>query len=211
MRKSILAGDSRSKGRTIRRIQNLFRGIKDLSLWSLVALAFVFISVTSLQADPIFNNFGPGDAFDNGDSWTLSYDHTIHHVDEDYAFSFAVSDDYLPGSISSAEGIGFGYNELDLWLRNDAGNTPGSVLESFHFTGTMSGHGFVIAGNSVLQPLLNAGEQYRLAASASGPLGTQANWRGNPIVDVEPITGLVDIGAWYTFTNTWGRFPCPAP
>jgi hypothetical protein len=211
MRKSILVVDSRCKGRTITIEQNLFRGMKDHLLWSLVALAFGFTSVTSLQADPIFNNFGPGDAFDNGDSWTLSYDHTIHHVDEDYAFSFAVSDDYLLGRISSAEGIGFGYNELDLWLRNDAGNTPESVLEGFHFTGAMSGHGSVIAGNSVLQPLLNAGEQYRLAASASGPLGTQANWCWDPSVDVEPITGLVDIGSWYTFTNTWGRFPYPAP
>jgi len=211
MRKPILAGDSRSKERTIIMVQNLFLGMKYPLLWSLVALAFGLTSVTSLQADPIFNNFGPGDAFDNGNSWTLSYDHSIHHVDEDYTFPFAVSDDYLLGSISLAAGIDFGYNELDVWLRNDAGNTPGSVFESFHFTGTMSSRGYVIAGTSVLQPLLNVGEQYRLAAFASGPLGTQANWCWNPIVDVEPITGLVDMGSWYTFTNTWGRFPYPAP
>ena len=211
MRKSILAGDSRSKERTIRRMQNLFLGMKYPFLWSLAAVAFGFASVTSLQADPIFNNFGPGDAFVNGHSWTLFYDHTIHHLDEDHAFPFAVSDDYLLGSISSAAGIDFGYNELDVWLRNDAGNTPGSVFESFHFTGTMSGPWSVIAGTSVLQLLPYAGEQYRLSASASDPSGTQANWCWSPIVDVEPITGLVDMGSWYTFTNTWGRFPYPAP
>ncbi|HCO94931.1 MAG TPA: hypothetical protein DIU00_13430 [Phycisphaerales bacterium] len=209
MRKSIFAGDSRSKERTIRRVQNLFHGMKNPLLWSLTALAFGFTSVRNLQADPIFNNSGPVDAFVNGHSWTLSYDHTIHHVGKDYTFPFAVSDDYLPGSISSA--AGFGYNELDVWLLNEAGNTPGSVFASFHFTGTMSGPWSVIAGTSVLQPLLNSGEQYRLAASASDPPGTQANWCCSPIVDVELITGLVGMGSWYTFTNTWGRFPYPAP
>jgi len=211
MRKSILVGDSRSKERTIIMVQNLFRGMKDSLLWSLVALAFGFASVTSLQADPIFNNFGPGDVFVNGDSWALSYDHPIHHVGEDYAFPFAVSDDYLPGSISFAACINLDFNELDVRRLKNTGNIPGPFSESFHFTGAISGHRSVIAGITALQPLPNAGEQYRLSAFASGPPDTQANWCWNPIVDVKLTTGRVDMGAWYTFSNTWGLYPYPAP
>ena len=191
--------------------RNLFRGMKYPLLWSLFALAFGFASVTSLEADPIFINFGPGDVFVNGNYWTLSHDHPIHHVDEDCAFPFIVSDDYLPGSMSLSAGIYFGSNEFDVWLLNNAGNMPESVLEHFHFAGTMSSHRSAIAGTSELQTLLNAGDQYCLCACVSDPTDTQANCCFNPIVDMGLITGRGDTDSLFTFPNAWGHFTYPSP
>jgi len=86
--------------------------------------------------------------------------------------SFASAANYTLDSISAAltyQGYG-GTNAMDLLLMSDSMGLPGSVIESWHFTDLPrfgTGSQLTIA-SSTLHPLLSAGVDYWVVASAAG-------------------------------------------
>ena len=168
---------------------------------SVLYVVFLALFAVPTQAEIIYDNFGPGDTYNQGSGWTLS-DGSPIGVDWDQGNAFALDSfgmDYYLDTIDLAVGLVSGSNELDLWLMTDSAGQPGTIIESFHFSGEMGSFGYLnppLTANSLLNPLLEADEQYWLIASATGP-DTWAAWNLNS-------TGDVGLRAYRADLDTWG-------
>jgi len=133
----------------------------------LMCAAVVFAGMAGAQAAVIYDNFGPGDTYITWHGWTVglgtSYDY-------DAGESFVPTETYTLDTIELAMWLASGTNELDVWLMSDSGGFPGTVIEAFSFVGEMespaSSISHILLGNSALHPVLEAGTQYWLVASA---------------------------------------------
>ncbi len=126
---------------------------------------FLLAGAAPLGAGIVYSNFGPGDSYNSGAGWTIG--HPDLRMDQGHAFTPVSS--FTLGQIDFALGLASGTNQAELWLMSDAGGEPGSVIESFSFTGTMGAFGDLnppLSATSVLQPELLAGVQYWIIASA---------------------------------------------
>ena len=72
-------------------------------------------------------------------------------------------------SIVIPMGVASGPNEIDVQLLRDAAGLPGSVIESFHIVGLPPLPVANQAFASILQPVLNTGEQYWLSVTGGTP------------------------------------------
>lgn len=101
-----------------------------------------------------------------------------------------------------------GTNQVELWLMSDAGGAPGSIIESFSFTGAMGVLGQMnppLTAVSVLRPELQAGTQYWLIASAPAA-DTDAAWNLNNQGATGPLAFRWSGGAWGITSDTQGAF-----
>lgn|GEM_PF-1805930 len=148
-----------------------------------LAAAVLFLAVGRAGADMIFSTFGSsGDSYDRDSGWGIG-----HSQIGDFAraarFTVTGPQSYSLSLIELAAFLNSGYNQLDVALMSDAGNKPGTILESFSFVGQMGTQPLslnqknpVLVGTSASDPhpLLVAGTSYWLAASV--PDGTSAAW-----------------------------------
>ena len=147
-----------------------------------------------LGAGIIYSNFGPGDSYNLNTGWTIG---TVGlRYEQGHAFTPVSS--FNLGQIDFAIGYLDAPNLVELWLMSDVGGAPGSVIESFSFTGVMGSFGNSnppLSAISLLQPELQAGVQYWIIASAPDT-GTWAAWNQND----QGATGLLASrqsgGAW---------------
>lgn len=122
------------------------------------------------QGSVIYNSFGPGQTYSTN-TWNLGY---FNPGNGTCALCGAVGFNFTPavsGILTSVElpiQWDSGTQALEVDLRSDAGNSPGSIIESFNFT---SGFPGIVTGTSVLHPTLNAGIQYWLTANATSTSG----------------------------------------
>jgi len=162
----------------------------------LLYVAFLVLLAAPAQADIIYDNFGPGDSYQTI-GWTVG---SLFDFDQGNAFAVdSLGMDYYLETIELAVGLVSGPNELDVWLMTDLADEPGTTVESFHITGEMGSFGYLnppLTANSLLNPLLEADEQYWLIASATGP-DTWAAWNLNS-------TGDVGLRAYRADLDTWG-------
>lgn len=165
-------------------------------LWALILV----LSGVPARAVVIYDNFGLGDTYDQNAGATLSTGLPLG-VDWDQGSAFALESvgmDYYLDTIDVAVGLVTGSNELDLWLMTDSAGEPGSIIESFHFSDEMGSFGDLnppLTANSLLNPLLEVGEQYWLIASVPGP-NTWAAWNYNSTGDVGLRAYRSDLGTW---------------
>ena len=181
--------------------------MKKLSVLYVVFLALLAVPT---QADIIYDNFGPGDTYHQNTGWTLSGGSPIDK-DWDQGSAFALDSfgmDYYLDTIDLAVGLVSGPNELDVWLMTDSAGEPDTIIESFHFSDEMGSFGDLsppLTANSLLNPLLEADEQYWLIASATGP-DTWAAWNLNSTGDVGLRAYRADLGTWGVSERTKGVF-----
>ena len=179
----------------------------------IVAILAACVFAIPARADVIvFNNFGPGDSYDTGTASTLGAIST--HPDVAARFSVGATSVYL-ASVDVAITLvqhspstpSPNLNDMDVAVITDAGGLPGSVLEMFDFVDAMGPFGVLnppLHAVSVLRPLLNAGEQYWIAAIVPNPSSTLAGWNYNSIGDTGTSAARENQGSWFATINGGG-------
>jgi len=160
---------------------------------------FLFVLALLVAAAPagagvIYSNFGPGDSYSQGTGLTIGDSGS----DYEQGSAFTPGSSFTLGQIDFAISLVSGTNQVELWLMSDSGGEPGSIIESFGFVGAMGSFGFLnppLSAISVLNPVLQAGVQYWLIASA--PVAdTWAAWNLND----QGATGYL---AWRQSGGAW--------
>jgi hypothetical protein len=156
------------------------------------------------QAQVLFNNFGPDNAYNRGTGWTLGLASPPYIQGE--AFTPGVSAPLT--SIEAAINLVSGPNELTLKLMTDDAGKPGSVIEEWSLSGAMGAFGDsfpTVTVTSVLNPLLSAGTQYWVIAFVSSDTGAAWNW--NSVGDIGPHALSFDGGVeWFVGDDVRGAF-----
>jgi hypothetical protein len=179
-------------------------------------LAFFVLAAGQARADVLYNNFGPGDSYQTGNSWIIGRfpGTSITWVQGD---PFRVTGgDFTLDRLTLALSWVAGPNEADVQLRADAGGLPGATLESFHFSnlGNFGNNNPPVAANSLLHPLLSAGAQYWVTASASDL--TDIAWNLNSTGDRGPHAQSQNGGPFSLVDSDRGAYrveatPSPVP
>lgn len=154
----------------------------------------------------VFDNFGPGDTFIHNGGQAIGVIGWLGSlVVKTAAMPFTSGANYTLDRVELAASLDNGANELDVWLTNTVSGLPGSVLESYHFSGAM---GFfatpnipILSVNSSLHPLLQAGSQYWLLATS---IQAYAVW--NNSTDVGLNVYRFDSDPWTTDDGSVGAF-----
>ena len=177
-----------------------------------LAVAVLLLGTRAALASAIvFSNFGPGQSYDAGLSWSLEASGAPgFETDLDVAMGFVAGANYTLDSIALAAGFDDGRpNELDVSLRAESGGLPGAVLESWTFT-TLGPEGSAnppLTALSVLHPALQAGTEYWLVADLPEPSTEIAGWNTNSIGDLGPVSFNTDLAGWEpAATLTRGAF-----
>jgi hypothetical protein len=182
--------------------------MKNRALLGMAACLLVLGGSGPARADVLFSNFGAGQTYQTGVGWTLSTQ--ASSVGQNFAQgdAFTPSETANVTSVSAAIGLVTGANFIELRLFTDAGGKPGTLLESYDFTGAMGNFGNAnppLTAASTVHPLLTAGQQYWLIAFPSQ--NTWAAWNFNNTGDTGPHALTSDNGTTYQVgTNTRGAF-----
>jgi hypothetical protein len=131
----------------------------------------------------LFSTFGPGDAHQQGGVLVGGPITPGVARQAGYQFAFSGTDPYSLHSVEVAAALllPMTNNRLDMWLMADAGNRPGTVLETFIFVGELGAFGSanpLLVGVSSLRPVLAPNTNYWLVAAA--PADTQVVWHDAP-------------------------------
>ena len=130
-----------------------------------LALCLTAVVSTSVEAVPVYDTFAPGNSYYTGSGWTVGSYAGYFTGD-----AFSVSQDSTLNFIELAAWLVSGTNDLAVTLRADSGGLPGTVLETFSFTGQLApanqtpSSANILTGTSLLNTLLTAGTQYWLIA-----------------------------------------------
>jgi hypothetical protein len=136
----------------------------------------------------LFNNFGPGDAYDVTSGWGVG---AIAGNQEAFALAFTPrGGDYRLNAVALAMGLldRDAPNEFDVRLTTDVGGAPGLPLETIHLSGAVPISGLPnppVLADSATHPLLRADRPYFVAVTA-GTETTGALWNLNSTGDIEP-------------------------
>jgi hypothetical protein len=171
-------------------------------------LIATILGAAHLNAGTIYNTFGSGDSYETGSGSTLGLGNLFGNGGYSDAFEFTPTtsgsvDDILTAIQYIYEpGLATGPNELDVWLMSDDSGSPGSIIESFEYTGTSgSSNESVITLQSTTHPYLSAGTEYWLAAAPVDLLNSWFVWQNND----QGITGSyaqrVGSGSWMDGTS----------
>jgi hypothetical protein len=183
--------------------------------WGL-AVCFVVLAGPPARADVLYNNFGPRDSYGSlGFVIGRAPGDTVTWVQGD-PFRVTGSDFTLDRLTLALSWALTGPNEVDVQFRADAEGLPGATIESFHFSnlGFFGQNHPPVVADSVLHPLLSAGAQYWVTASASDLSAMAWNW--NSTNDVGPHARSQNGGPFDIITINRGAFrvegtPSPAP
>jgi hypothetical protein len=129
----------------------------------------------SAHAGVIYSNYGPGFSYDTNTAWIVDYPGTGFNP----AMPFTPTATATLDAIYLNVGNDLGTSSLDITLRTDSGGIPGAVIESFNVTSVpdaLNGVTFApLQLKSSLNPILSAGQQYWIAATAND-LGAEFGW-----------------------------------
>jgi hypothetical protein len=169
-----------------------------------MALAVLVGATRSGRADVVFNNFGFADGYNFTSGWVIGLDTAQTFWEPGDAFT--VSGDFVLTQITLAASYVSGPNEITVWLMDDASGVPGQVLEQFDFSdlGQFGDFNPPLVAASVLNPILENGNQYWLVASTSD--STTAAWNRNSTGDIGLHAFRKDGGNWTTDIHVHGAF-----
>ena len=118
----------------------------------------------------------------------------------DLAVSFTPSVSATLDSLDLGIGFNRGTNAVDVWLIEDSGGTPGSILESYvGQPPSGSSDSALLTLSSALHPLLVAGTQYWVAVSAQ-QLPSSFAWKDN-ITGDDGVASRTNGGSWQVFAG----------
>ncbi len=172
----------------------------------MLTLLFALVA-TPLLGATLFDNFGPGDAYDPATYMILYHDpNVLPNGDEEVhqvGMAFTPSGgDYELGTVVVALSITAGDNEADIQIMTDVAGEPGAVLETWHVSGLIPPSPGVFAPltlSSTVLPLLTDGTQYWIVVTATGPTASNLGWPFNTV-------GYTGLGAGRTLTNGVGSW-----
>ena len=179
----------------------------------LMCLIVLVISAGTSQAGVIFSTFGPGDSHSTGFSFDVTSPPANGSTDRDEAMGFSVQgvNDFTLTSIELAVINSFSNNGgtlMDVYLMSDVAGEPGSVIESFQLDLPAAFFGGILTASSLLNPILQAGSEYWLVASATEP-NSFLGWYfdNNGFTEPEgPSLVRVNNGEWQVHTFGRGAF-----
>lgn len=161
-----------------------------------LSLVFVGAVATCAQADTVFSNFGPFDAF--GDSGLLLQGpdaNTIGDVNQAAAFTVGPTSYLLTGidiGINSG-GPGDSTGPIDIVLAADAGGLPGAALQNSVDNIAVEGKQ-IASGSYPGSLLLAANTTYWVIADAEGHF--DGGWNFNSIGETGPTAGQTEGFEW---------------
>jgi len=163
----------------------------------LIAVAVLLCACGQASAAVVFNTFGSGNSYDVTAGLAIGLVPGVGNFTQGDRFSFTGSYGYYLDTIELAASLIDGTNQLNVSLMTDAAGQPGAVIESFSFTDQMGGINSsnpLLAGTSVLRPLLTPATNYWLIASA--PDDTLAAWN-------ESLPSVTGVFAWRIGAGAW--------
>ncbi len=182
----------------------------------LLAVVLVGFGLTGpVPAATAFSNLGAGDSYDCCYGWAIYG--SAAPIKLDKGSRFVPPSSYTLDSVQAAfnwyGGTAGGY----LWLMSDTAGAPGAILESFHFASLPAPSAAkIVTGTSTLHPLLSAGLQYWVVASADSDsfLGFGWNTTGDTGLASRDSDGPWGVMPWATagaFRVTGTLAPIPEP
>ena len=162
----------------------------------LVSLAIMALAEIPGMASTVFDTYGPGNTYTDNQSYPVGGFRTVVTV----GFQFTPSATGQLSEIDVAFGYVVGSKQVTISLDTDAGNSPGSPIESYTFTDDVLYYdnrpnnyieGTVYALYSTLHPVLTSGTNYWLVAS--GPQNSDNGWYLNSL----GITGNSYVSSGY--------------
>jgi hypothetical protein len=145
---------------------------------------FILMAATHARASVVFSNLGPGDSLASPGIGIgfIPFTSTFNYAG--IAFTPA-GQSYTLDNLEVPLELVSGPNVADIFLTNNAGGLPGSILESFHLTAKLtSGANSLVTIDSTNHPLLSAGSQYWIVA-AGGP-SSFVTWAQNELQETGP-------------------------
>jgi hypothetical protein len=136
-----------------------------------VLLIGALLSLASFAAADVLVDTMPGDNYNTGSGGTIMQNYQANDVSQGNAFMVSGGDYYL-SQISAALTWVTGVNSIDLQLWDDNGGLPGTIMESWNFTGlgAFGNWNPPEVGVSTLNPVLHNGMTYYVIAyAANGP------------------------------------------
>lgn len=169
----------------------------------------------ALGASPVFSatiysNFGPGDSYNSG---------AAYGIGPVFSFNSIVGESFVPGSNFQFSGArlalaapGGGGTQTGVYLEDDNGGNPGSILDSLvEQSPLLGGAGSVIQFNCASCPDLTAGKTYWIVAAPAGD--SFSSWFYNNTNDNSGVAynlnsgGSPTPGSWsFNPTTTRGAF-----
>jgi len=169
----------------------------------LACLAAGVLFAAPARADIIFNDFGPGDSYQQFQGQSVG---GRFHQDVGDRFTPAGSD-YILDRVVLPLGSISGTNGVDVLFMTSDNGVPGSVIESWHVTDLPrfgSAHPPTVL-DSALHPLLSDGVPYYVVASVPLAENTSAVWNNNSVGDHGPLAFRSNGGTWFVINDALGR------
>ncbi|MDE2213837.1 MAG: PEP-CTERM sorting domain-containing protein [Candidatus Omnitrophica bacterium] len=160
--------------------------------------AFLFIFSGQAKADIIYSNIFGTPGYDTTIGWTIGSPGNYEQGD-----AFTPTANYTLTNIELAAGNFSGTNGINVQLMTDNSGQPGSILESFSFSGLGSfGSTYpLLSANSVLDPTLDANKQYWLVSSAPDSSSYEV-WNWNSGGFIGPHAATQDNGATWDISSS---------
>jgi hypothetical protein len=147
----------------------------------LATLAFLCGAAQQCWAgDVLFNDFGSGYSYNIGNGWLVSGSTSSYGAWTE-ANEFTPTTSGTVGSVAFGVSLSSGTNAVTMELAENNGGAPGTILESYTFTGQMGTFGSQnspLIASSLLNPYLTAGTKYWIVA-VPGASDTVAAWNLN--------------------------------
>ena len=154
-----------------------------------VTAAGVCLMASPASGDMIFSTVGSETSYTPAGEWSIINASSLRNS---WAIAFTPTDNYSLTNIEIGLTWNEGENGADVWLMNDNGDEPGSIIESFA-TSNLPSYGDVtqpgataplVQLDSQQHSILEAGTQYWVAASA----GTAPSWVSWVTTDSSPLS-----------------------
>ena len=149
---------------------------------------------TRLNAQILFNNFGPGHSFDTNSGWTIGNGSAYDNAGYSQGLQFTPS---LSGTLGTIEVALFSRSGsvVNASLMTDNNDQPGSLIEQFTFSG-ITGVAAIYSAPSVAKPTLTVGTYYWFVVTAPDPINDFFGWDRN-------LTATPALNAQRIGSNPW--------
>ena len=159
-------------------------------------------SASQARADSVvFSNFGPGMTFNAGLVYRVSGTNTDNGQVIAVRFTSTSNTNFTSAQLAMV--LLGGTNLLQVSLATNAGNLPGSIIETITLNNAVPGpSGGVVTANSALNPLLSAGTDYWLIAFAP-TADTDIGWHLS-LADISNGSNFAGNNS-HSQTGPWGQ------
>ncbi|MBS0266085.1 MAG: PEP-CTERM sorting domain-containing protein [Planctomycetes bacterium] len=186
-----------------------------------VSICLVAVSASSVHADLIAGNFGPGDSYQTGggNSWGVGYDFSVppSYYSIAVAFTNTSSTTYSLDQFRFAANYYSGTNSLTATFYGGSSDlNSATLLESFTFSAPTPYDQYIYVASSTVHPWLLPGETYFITLSVPQDSETLWGWQFNDQGQTGGWLTQINSDPWYELTYVTPVFdvhasPVPEP